>query len=730
MGRITSATNANALVTRTYFANGLLQTERQRVRTLAPLDSGGSFALHDYTVGYAYDLNGRRTKLAVPGSVAPLVNGILKDTVRYAYDAQAGVLTTVTDPLDRAFTYSYDGRSAVSALAMPSGYTERFGYRPDGLLSSDSVVTSLGVPIRATAFTYNDARGKVTRVANGVAYRDTLGIRYSGLGFVDSTSYVARRDSAGAETHRTTEGFFTDALANVVQSVRISNVRNRWLGSTSSSTGLRRFVYAPNTGRLVSDTAGDGVTNFEYDSAGNTRFRYRLRFVSEPNATFEDRASYYGADGRLRAADYRQVVNSPGFASPTLMAFEEYRYDALGRRVLVRARRQCDFTSDRPKAQCNLDLVRRTVWDDAQELAEIQMPDGPVNGQVDQTERDTGFVAIPPFTLTQGTQYLDPNPYFGRVLYTHGLALDHPLSITRVEYTDDPQAPSGPGGQGASRWAPLSVAPIWNDRGQADLFYFADTGAAPYCRLVNNIQRCVRGSFPFAWFAYDRALSVPREWHGTLVEDKADEAGTLYRRARYYEPTTGRFTQEDPIGLAGRLNPYGFANGDPVNFSDPFGLCPNGPDPCPWYVNFLAGFDAGVNETSDEPAGINQESRAFRWGQGFGRFAAAIRAGQTGIGAENLDPQIGVAGSGASGPSNLTPQQRADLRFAQKVKLPVDNPAVQNRAMSVQDFISKFREASVRGAMPGEFMQQSVESALRSGNTTVRKLLIDGRWAK
>jgi hypothetical protein len=28
----------------------------------------------------------------------------------------------------------------------------------------------------------------------------------------------------------------------------------------------------------------------------------------------------------------------------------------------------------------------------------------------------------------------------------------------------------------------------------------------------------------------------------------------------------------DPIGIAGGLNVYGFANGDPINFSDPFGL--------------------------------------------------------------------------------------------------------------------------------------------------------------
>ena len=32
----------------------------------------------------------------------------------------------------------------------------------------------------------------------------------------------------------------------------------------------------------------------------------------------------------------------------------------------------------------------------------------------------------------------------------------------------------------------------------------------------------------------------------------------------------------DPIGLAGGLNLYGYAGGDPVNFSDPFGLCPEG----------------------------------------------------------------------------------------------------------------------------------------------------------
>ena len=48
----------------------------------------------------------------------------------------------------------------------------------------------------------------------------------------------------------------------------------------------------------------------------------------------------------------------------------------------------------------------------------------------------------------------------------------------------------------------------------------------------------------------------------------------VYARKSKYDPSTGSFTQEDPIGLAGGLNLYGCTGGDPINFSDPFGLCP------------------------------------------------------------------------------------------------------------------------------------------------------------
>ncbi len=56
-------------------------------------------------------------------------------------------------------------------------------------------------------------------------------------------------------------------------------------------------------------------------------------------------------------------------------------------------------------------------------------------------------------------------------------------------------------------------------------------------------------------------------------------------RNRYYDPATGRFTQEDPIGLAGGLNVYGFAEGNPVTYSDPYGLCPGIPGTDWWDIS-------------------------------------------------------------------------------------------------------------------------------------------------
>jgi RHS repeat-associated protein len=52
------------------------------------------------------------------------------------------------------------------------------------------------------------------------------------------------------------------------------------------------------------------------------------------------------------------------------------------------------------------------------------------------------------------------------------------------------------------------------------------------------------------------------------------EATGLYRfGARWYSPDLGRWLSPDPIGLEGGLNLYEFCGNNPVNFTDPSGLC-------------------------------------------------------------------------------------------------------------------------------------------------------------
>ncbi len=51
-----------------------------------------------------------------------------------------------------------------------------------------------------------------------------------------------------------------------------------------------------------------------------------------------------------------------------------------------------------------------------------------------------------------------------------------------------------------------------------------------------------------------------------------DGTGLYYNRARYYSPTYARFISADPIGFAGGMNLYAYANGNPISVTDPLGL--------------------------------------------------------------------------------------------------------------------------------------------------------------
>ena len=155
----------------------------------------------------------------------------------------------------------------------------------------------------------------------------------------------------------------------------------------------------------------------------------------------------------------------------------------------------------------------------------------------------------------------------------------------------------------------------------------------------------------------------PPRWIGELVTGMADGSGYQYKRNRYYSPSSGRFTQEDPIGLAGGLNAYGFGGGDPISFSDPLGTCPPedsdfGPSCSGWWSLALeavgAAAGAVIGGTSGGAAGA---AACAAVGATVGAKRGALIGAAAGV---LVETTLALARAGGSGAGNQGPNDAVD----------------------------------------------------------------------
>jgi hypothetical protein len=382
---------------------------------------------------------------------------------------------------------------------------------------------------------------------------------FSGLGTLARSYHDAYSTSEPDQN----ETYTQDALGNQITQRQSSLGGNHFQFDVATPITTRR--YFPGTGRLRGSSTGTSDSNLAsldttiYDEAGNRTWYYDSHAVSTPYpdssgttetssvspATYAEwTRSGYGADERLRIVDRRTcyVFQPDGAFAPACNpskepmpnerpAFEEYRYDALGRRVLVRSRQHYACTT-----RCQ-SVVRRTVWDGDQVLAEIQAP-GYTSTPAATMEQDTGFRVAAASTLVPDTALVplttsssyDPGYYFGRVLYTHGPGIDHPLAIMRMEYSD-----SLPG--------PITIYPHENWKGAFDLGSYDAGSLNPPCKVV-GYRSGTHTEFQ-AWVPGPGEPSAPRETvplpehrvaggapvaHEPQAREQPDQGGELERQ--------------------------------------------------------------------------------------------------------------------------------------------------------------------------------------------------------
>lgn len=505
---------------------------------------------------------------------------------QHVFTDSAGRALNVVDPLGRTTSYKYDPLDRMTTVVDPRGGETTFSYRPEGQLDR-----------------FTDAKQQISEhtydTMGRLATRSDPLQRSEGFEYDKSGNIVRSIDRKGQVTTSTYDGLNRLKLITFQDGSTVNytyDTHGRPTTIEDSLTGTIVWSY-DDLDRLTSEASPQGTVAYTYDSAGR---RATMSATGQPSLTYSyDAANRLTGmtDGTVTVGMSYDEANRPATLTLPNGVVVEYAYDAASQLTGITYRRPDttilgDITYSYDASGSRVGQAgtwARTSLPQAVGGASYDAANQLVTWGGRQFAYDAnGNVAAADFTsyswnarnqlagltgeINAAFQYDATGRRISRGTSgsTVTFLYDGPNAIQ--EFVNGAPTARMLAGLGADDWLARidssTMRTVLSD-GLGSVLATADATAA------------VSASFTYEPFG--RVLSSGTDaspWVGFTGREN-DGNGLYYYRARYYDPSAGRFVSEDPLGLAGGVNPFAYVKNSPTNYTDPTGQQRRVPGPPP-----------------------------------------------------------------------------------------------------------------------------------------------------
>jgi RHS repeat-associated protein len=589
------------------------------------------------TVKYRYDSLNRITQMS-DANKAP---------INFSYDQGGngiGHLTQMSDETGTTrWTYNLQGR--ITGKTFKSGsltLVTQYSYTADGRLATQTYPSG-----KVVQLTYSN--GQITALdSNGSPLLSN--IRYQPFGPAQSWTF-----GNGVQTSRSFDldgRIIAYDLGDRSRQLTY-DAAGRIIGYTDADLNNdQSFSYDP-LGRLTGFTDPSTQTSYSYDANGNrTQLlseeqskNYNIdassnRLLTITDANLQNLKNYsYDASGHLISDGYNQFsYDGRGRrvqASSISLGIEQYRINGLGQRIAkIHGRAPERSKEDAEHNGRSTETEHRHHHDQDQDQDKDK-----------QDSHDNDMQVGTYFVYDEAGHLLGEYNQRGAPLQETVWLKDMPVAVLAgnqhyyvyADHLNSPRAITDLTGRAVWRWDsdPFGVAA-------------EHEGHDDHHPAFGNKKADEDPDHDGQKFVYN--LRFPGQYY-----DKG--TGLHYNYFRDYDPSTGRYIESDPIGLAGGINTYAYVSGNPVNYTDPTGQ----------YVQIIIGAGVGavagaIPALKDPCATWQSVLKAAGVGAIVGGVGAAIPI-TGGLGAAAIRNALSGAGANAAGQAvttgNVDPGQAA-----------------------------------------------------------------------